>query len=641
MIYPTKRVIAGSVVAATLAVVTLLPNTGWIVRQQVQATVAGTTSLARREAVDDQILARQEKAATEKSTDFPFQMALAMRKVSGAPGAMDMTGKVTALKGLEDRFPSEPALQAAILRELCRGTSPLTNRKDQDELEPPRKETERISRATETPVNPVLQADWRHAAETGAKLDPDNAFFPMMQAIGLFAENRDAEALAAIRYAGTRARYDDYMRPVATGAWELAEAGQNDQIPVISRTALSAAILLPQYAVLRAMARVTVVGAVHLELAGKAEEGFAVRQALARCGARMRTDSNWIIGNLVGTAIASIAQSRPGGAPALSRDPKMPSEERTQLRLKQYEDYLGRIGHPEEIAWVEHEVTARKDLRSIVNKGLDKGPASLASLMSIMGLWGAGIALLGNTLWMVLFGALATGLSRTERIRNGKPLSRSVAWGLGLSVAPVAGVAVAGGTDILSPVGGLGFLAAALLFGVVIAPHLLQRRQAAKAEVKGEESGTPPTRLQFPVLLGTIAVVTGMAALLFWIGGSLGTYTSYTNGILGYKPSSTDPEGVIVRLVSMALTVGLPVLTGIVLIIASRVRRVPVSVGMVRGFARAALPMTACLSLFYVVVVGVTSVREAAGREGLARNVAHEGRACADVVGREWPTFGP
>src|SRR5438876_457325 len=69
----------------------------------------------------------------------------------------------------------------------------------------------------------ALPAYDREGAE-GERLDRDNAYFPFMRAAGLLAGHRDAEALAAIRRAGAKARWDDYCYDVEEPLGRLAQA---------------------------------------------------------------------------------------------------------------------------------------------------------------------------------------------------------------------------------------------------------------------------------------------------------------------------------------------------------------------------------------------------------------------------------
>ncbi len=628
------RVILGSVVGLSLAGATLFPWTGWLVRQQAQTLFTGPVSPQVMGQTNEKTAERQRQAAASYPGDFPLQMALALRKGSGTARAADEGSKLASLHRLESTFSSDPSLYAAMLRTLLQDAVRLGHRMDQFELEPGGATAGKPS----APIRAADLTEWLRIAERGASLDPDNAYFPLMKAIGFFAGHRDTEALAEIKRAGTLPRFEDYVRDEATGGWALAEAGQKGEIPTLSRAAISAATVLPHYAVVRASARLTVVQAVRLEREGNVEEGFAIRQALMRCGARMRTDSNWLIGNFVGEAIAAIAQARPGGAPSLPRVKGMSSEERAARRAQQYNAYLSKIGHSEEIPWVEHGQTSRKEIRSIVGKGLDKGPSSIASLMQNMVLWAVGIALLGNMLWIVLFGAAATWLAKTGRIRRGEPLPAAVTLSIGLSTLALAGAgtgAFSGGSGVSATTAAL---AAAVGFGAALLHYL---RRGRKHSAGSADVAIMTIRQSAALAAAATASVTLISGLLYWTSGSVGAYTGSMNAMIGFQPTSSEANGLLMRLLSVAAVLCVPFLTWVVLAIASRIRRVPVSVGTVRGFARVALPITAVLSLLYVVLVGVTSVREAAARQGLAASVQHEGRACAAYTGRVWPSFAP
>lgn len=52
-------------------------------------------------------------------------------------------------------------------------------------------------------------------AKEGERLDPDNAYFPLMRAVGLFAARRDKEAIEAIERASRKPRWEDYTNEEA------------------------------------------------------------------------------------------------------------------------------------------------------------------------------------------------------------------------------------------------------------------------------------------------------------------------------------------------------------------------------------------------------------------------------------------
>src|SRR5205823_4056767 len=121
----------------------------------------------------------------------------------------------------------------------------------------------------------ALEAFDRDAA-AGERLDPDNAFFPFMRSVGLFAEHRDDEALAAIQRAGAKPRFRDYATDQVEGEWELMRASSGNR-SAMQRAAMAAALLFPHYAQLRAAARVATYRAIESERQGRPNEGIAVR----------------------------------------------------------------------------------------------------------------------------------------------------------------------------------------------------------------------------------------------------------------------------------------------------------------------------------------------------------------------------
>ena len=80
-----KRVILGGIVGAALAGVALLPGTGWIARQQVRILFSGPTPSILRKQESSPVTVRQEQAAAAQPSDFPLQMALALRRDSAPP----------------------------------------------------------------------------------------------------------------------------------------------------------------------------------------------------------------------------------------------------------------------------------------------------------------------------------------------------------------------------------------------------------------------------------------------------------------------------------------------------------------------------------------------------------------------------
>jgi hypothetical protein len=89
---------------------------------------------------------------------------------------------------------------------------------------------------------------------------------------------------------------------------------------------------------------------------------------------------------------------------------------------------------------------------------------------------------------------------------------------------------------------------------------------------------------------------------------------------------------------AMVLAVlAVPAAVAIVLGLASRVLRVPLSAGLVRGFRGAAIPVACLVLLVYGGAVLTTAHYEARLSYSLRRTQDHEGRYLAEVAGEEWP----
>jgi hypothetical protein len=80
-----------------------------------------------------------------------------------------------------------------------------------------------------------------------------------------------------------------------------------------------------------------------------------------------------------------------------------------------------------------------------------------------------------------------------------------------------------------------------------------------------------------------------------------------------------------------------PTACALVLSLASLFLRVPLAVGLVRGFRGAALPVACLLLLVYGGLVLTTAHHEARLNYALDRTQQHEGRYLAEIAGEEWP----
>lgn len=241
-------------------------------------------------------------------------------------------------------------------------------------------------------------------------------------------------------------------------------------------------------------------------------------------------------------------------------------------------------------------------LRTLVDRG---NGTFLEDLVAISLRWFVALALLTSAVWVVLCGGLAHGLGRSGRIRRGERLDPAVGWGLALGGAlPVAVGIASTGWGVAAVVGCLGIV------------------------------GVAAYRLRGALLrsLGTMALTVLAVAGLFFVAGWItlgpGAHLASAGGA-----AALAQQGVLCG----ALCLAVPVLTALGLAIASWRRRVPASVGIVRGFRKLAVPTASVLLVLYAAaaIVAAQADRRLEGR--LRASAVHEAREMAARLGQPWP----
>ncbi len=422
-------------VPTTLGVLLLLPSTRYLLRTQIQ--MQALTFPTRTD------LRAERAAAGLLPDDYPIQLALATETPTGDAAASSIPVDPMAIPmirnrriaALAERFPNNPSVYANLLRYI-------SLRDMLWQREQTISDTTTAANAIYHRPSPELLNMFIAAAQKGAALDSVNAYFPMMEAVGLLADNRDGEAMEAIKTAGRCTQWNEYFADDLEGQNRLQTATYGEQ-GAVQHILTAANLLFPQYAQLRAAARVTMHLVADDERDGNTTEGIEVRHALMRCGGLMRARGSSYITSLVGIAITAIGAGNPGGVldmnthslPTGQNNGEDAGKLRTE-RLDRYYAYLEKVGQAPEASWARTEIAAGDRAQAIGSAAISRSVFDSRTLLPLRLSWLANNALLSTALVLLLLGAAA---HLAERIRPRKILAL---WRFAYALVLVAGIGV-------------------------------------------------------------------------------------------------------------------------------------------------------------------------------------------------------
>ena len=608
-----RLALIGLALGVLLALV-LAPQTRWLVRPQLAPGLINDAQ-SRRQFVQ------------AHPDDYLVQLG-------GQPDRPVQT-QLQYARSLVSRFPESESLRANILRYATLNLH-LDRPDSSGNLLSGKPDPPPSPHPDSPPPTPAQLAAFDADAAAGERLDPDNAYFPFMRSVGLFAAHRDAEGLAAVRRAGTKTTWREYSEDEVEGGWRILD-GVYGHREAVAGTAISASLLLPHYQVLRAAARLVTVKAVEEEQAGQAEEGLILRRSLAHCGDLMRAEANSYIGTLVGIAITTVSRSRPGGAapitlePGASLSPEI-NKQLTQKRLDAYCDYVTRLGHPEAAQEARAQAEAADQVRQLAAEhSFDSQFKDLTRLMlSLI----AGWIIVTVLALFLLLGLAAWGLSRLPWMRRRRPLPVGTTVGVWSAlVFSLLGVFLVADARSWEVTGYTLLLALMLLvplaaFSVYAWFRPAFRRPLGQAVLAG---------------VMTLAVLVLLAGLVAW---RIRGITDYLAMIQDFQEmSSSDSQWLTNALlrgwasagIDLAFLSVVPALLALILALAARVKRVPASVGLVEGFRAWTPPLVCALAVLYGGLTLWTVRQEGAVNYGLERSVHGEGPYLADLTGKRWP----
>ncbi|MEJ5253324.1 MAG: hypothetical protein HPY54_08175 [Chthonomonadetes bacterium] len=398
---------------ALLVVLAIYPGTGWLVRQHLWIPQGVTvTQLAFSPAAgNDEILARVQsrlkQTALRHPSDYLAQLSWAMSQTS-------MQASSQNLRALLPRFGDRPSLYAHILR-YSTSSNVVIYRQEEQILAQGRIPDPTSLPPPPPPPPPEVLAEFDRIAREGERLDPDNAFFPMMRAVGYFAGKRDREAVQAILRASVKPRFDDYAHEEAQSIIHLYTLAYGKQ-PAIVQVGTCFSLFFPHYARLRAMVRMGQYMAMQADKGGRSHEAAEIRLALMRCGRLVRTQARFIIGSLLGITMVKMGGSLPRLQPPQSSkhgivlgEPEDPWAEQNREFVK----YLRRLGRYEDARWAERELRLAREVQALFTQAVEQHRIPVYNIAIASASVGAiSMTLLTMGLSTLLFGLIWQVLSR-------------------------------------------------------------------------------------------------------------------------------------------------------------------------------------------------------------------------------------
>ena len=574
---PQARLTLLGVAFGILLALLISPQTRWLVQMPLRVP----SSLPGRDA------AARQAVVQAHPTDFQIQL--------GGQPSMSAQTPLEYDRSLVPRFPGSASLRAKILRDAT--IREVRLHRDEDDLLQGKTPTPFRPGPNDPVPSPAQLAAFDADAAAGERLDPDNAYFPLMRAVGLFASQRDSEGLAAVQRASAKHVWNEYAADEVEGRWRINREIYGGQ-EAVAAAAVSASVLFPHYEQLRHAARIVVYKAILDEQAGHAEAGLAKREALARCGDLIGVQAASVIGNLVGVAINRVSHDRPGGAPPPAPDTNLTGDQRIQKHLNAFCAYVTKIGHPEAASEARADDKNWQQIHRVTEKLTDNYlGSSMASLIHAAIAFYVDVTLLPNILSVFVLGLIANRLSRLPRIQRREPLPAGAAAGF-WSVTVIGGLLAAflvsdpdgafvyAALSILAPLGAAGILALAV------------------------------PRLRRPIQTGLIA-----SAITLAVAGLFGLLAGWRAMTLAW----------------LALCLAVPVLLMIAWSIAALVKHVPFSVKAVENFRAVMPPLVFGLMLVYGGLTLWTVQQEARANSGLEQSLHGEGQHLAQTAGLTWP----
>jgi len=455
------------------------------------------------------------------------------------------------------------------------------------------------------PVPTAAQlSEYDSYAEMGESLDPDNAYFPMMRAVGQNVAGHPEVAWESLKRAGTKSHWESYIGDEAAGWGRLMQEASGDNSQLVGLSALMIS-RFPHSNSLFTNQRFFVNQASNLELAGKFQEARVIYETLMRCGRLMRTTAATPIESNLGAKAERQAFDLIDEASRrqLTRSSATFKDEIRTARIHKFKQH----GEGVFAEWAANEM---KDVDVTIQrlKQANQQEEGYEPLIRLIEFWLAGLLLLSWALWIAAFGVAASFLNRVREIRAVKripnPARFALALGILLAVAVVGTVgyvaACARVYDSYSPA----YPAISISFKWIAGPLFVAALLCLRSP-SDSRSGRARHFAGTCFLTMALMMSSAMAVLAF----SRGAQTLAMLGDSGTLQCLNWVEPPHLWEMRMyhdwwpILFTSLPILCLFILAFASIVNKIPLLSGIVHGLRRLSMPVSCTLVLAWLVLL--------------------------------------
>ena len=335
------------------------------------------------------------------------------------------------LSELSRENPSDMGMLAVAVRKGTQGSFRIDRQELENIASPPID-----SKGNPLQLTPNLQtthpdaiARMRTDCARGEKLDPDNAFWPLMMTSVHLAAHEDAQAVAALSRAVSKPVWREYVQDEVAMHRMYAEFNFGEQ-GYLGELVRQSSILFPHYAQLRGLSRALVGQAILLEKEGRAQDALTIRMALRRVSLKISLQSTSDIGSLVGIAMHSISTGRINGIPPIKaksgKDGTTDASRKaaTLGNMLRYRDHARMTGQPGEAMSAMQDFKRLTDDRDRLTWGTESDWEKLYGNVqqSLVGAGGA-LAASMNIAWLMFLGILASVVIRLSPLGRGGRLA--------------------------------------------------------------------------------------------------------------------------------------------------------------------------------------------------------------------------